>query len=132
MATATPAKLCKNGYWAVNGSPIYVPLADDVKISHDNVTSSDTGRTEDGKMHITWIRRDVRKIELTYKSITAAAVEYMQNLMQGKEFTFTYYDNGIKTLSGYAGKSSYAQFDLSRYASEGGLYTDYSINVVEM
>lgn len=132
MAESLPAKLCTNGYWAVNGSPIYVPSEDGVKISHDNITSSDSGRSEDGKMHITWVRRDVAKIELTYEQITGDAVDYMQNLMQGKEFTFTYYDNGVKTISGYAGKSSYQQHNLGRYKKHGGLYKGYSINVVEM
>ena len=122
--------MCTNGYWAVNGIPIYVP--DDVNISHDNVVTSDSGRTESGVMHITWVRTDVRKVELTYNMITGDAVEYMRNLMQGKVFDFTYYDNGIHTINCYTGKCNYKQKNLSQYASEGGLCKDFKIDVVEM
>lgn len=122
--------MCTNGYWAVNGTPIYVP--DSINIGHDNVVSSDTGRTESGVMHITWVRRDVRKVELTYEKLTGAEVAYMRNLMQGQEFTFTYYDNGIQSMSGYTGKCDYDQKDLSQYADEGGLCKDFKVNVVEM
>ena len=119
-----------NGYWKVNGTAIYVPT--EIDVEHDNIVSSDSGRTESGMMHINWVRRDVRKVDLTYESITAAEVEYMLNLMQGREFTFTYYDNGVKTMSAYCGKCSYSQKNLSVYANEGGLYKDFKINVIEM
>ena len=52
--------------------------------------------------------------------------------MQGKEFTFTYYDNGIQTMSAYGGKDSYVQVNLKNYAREGGEYKDYTIDVIEM
>lgn len=132
MAESLPAVLCTNGYWAVNGSPIYVPSEDGAKVSHDNIVSADSGRAENGFMHITWVRPDVRKIELTYEKITADAVEYMRNLMQGKTFTFTYYDNGVQTMNGYCGKNSYTQRNLSRYKNHGGLYKGFSINIEEM
>lgn len=126
------AKLCTNGYWAVNGTPIYVPSESGISIEHDNIVSSDSGRVESGKMHITWVRRDVRKVSLTYKRITGAEIEYMRELMQGQEFQFTYYDNGIKSFDGYCGKSSYTQKNLSLHPDEGGEYTDFKINVEEM
>lgn len=126
------AKLCTNGYWAVNGTPIYVPSESGVQIDHDNIVGPDSGRVESGKMRITWVRTDVVKVSLTYEELTGAEVEYMRNLMQGKEFEFTYYDNGIKTISGYCGKNTYTQQNLSLYASEGGKYKGFKINVEEM
>lgn len=126
------AKLATNGYWAVNGTPIYVPSKNGISIDHDNIVSSDSGRVESGKMHITWVRRDVRKISLTYEYLTGAEVEYMRNLMQGQEFTFTYFDNGIKTMEGYCGKNTYTQENLKLYETEGGKYKDFKINIEEM
>lgn len=52
-------KLDTTGSWAVNGTPIYIPSAG-VKVAHTNVAGSGSGRTEDGVMHIDWVRRDVR------------------------------------------------------------------------
>lgn len=126
------AKLADNGYWAVDGKPIYVPSESGVSIDHDNIVSSDSGRVESGKMHINWVRRDVLKISLTYDCLTGAEVEYMRDLMQGKEFQFTYYDNGVKTIPGYCGKNTYTQENLSLYKSEGGKYKDFKINVEEI
>lgn len=123
-------KICTNGYWAVDGTPIYVPST--IVIENDNIVSSDSGRAESGLMYINWVRTTVRKIKLTYERITGLEVATMHNLMQGKEFTFTYYDNGIKTMSAYAGKDSYTQHNLGNYVNEGGEYRDFSIDIVEM
>lgn len=123
-------KKCTNGYWAVDKKPIYVP--DSVRIDNDNIVSEETGRTESGRMHISWVRPTVRTVKLTYERITGAEVAFLHNLMQGKEFSFTYYDNGIKTMEAYAGRDGYAQQNLSNYASEGGMYRDYTIDVIEI
>lgn len=119
-----------DGKWAVNGTPIYEPSKSD--FCHDNMVSSDSGRVETGKMHITWIRGDIRKVNLTYNVLTGAEVEYMVNLMQGKQFQFTYEDNGSKTIDAYTGKCTYSQHTLALYPEEGGIYTDFKINVIEM
>jgi len=119
-----------DGSWAVNGTPIYEPSQ--VDFDHDNMVSSDSGRVETGEMHITWVRGDIRKVNLTYKVLTGAEVAYMVDLMQGKDFTFTYKDNGLKTIHAYTGKCTYSSHTLSRYADEGGIYTDFKINVIEM
>ncbi len=123
-------KLDTQGRWAVNGRAIYIPS--EVEIQHENMVSSDSGRVESGEMHITWIRTDIRKVNMTFKYLTGDEVDYMLNLMQGQEFTFTYVDNEITTISAYVGKCSYKQKTLALYESEGGLYTDFKINVIEM
>lgn len=118
------------GHWMVNGNPIFVP-APNVKIEHTNVASADSGRTEDGVMHINWVRRDVKKVYLVYNAISGNEVAEMLGLMQGQEFTFTYWDNGVKTFYGYCGESNYQAYSNVHYPNEGGLYTNFSINVIE-
>lgn len=125
--------ICKRdtlGYWKVDGTALYVPSS--VTIENDNIVSSDSGRAESGLMYINWVRPTVRKVKLTYEKITGFEVAMMHNLMQGREFTFTYYDNGIKTMSAYAGKDSYTQHNLGNYPNEGGEYRDFTIDVIEM
>lgn len=118
------------GSWAVNGTPIYVP-ADGITIEHTNVAGSSSGRTEDGVMHIDWVRRDVKKVNLTYKAMSGAELDYLLGLMQGKEFRFTYRDRGkVHTLSGYTGECKYTYY--SGALGDDDLFTDVSINVVEM
>ena len=124
--------ICKksDGWWGVDGTAIYTP--DSVAISNDNIVSSDTGRTESGYMNITWIRPTVRTIKITYEWITGAEVASLHGRMQGREFSFTYFDGTVKTMRAYAGKDSYSLCDPSLYAEEGGLYKNYSIDIIEM
>ncbi len=117
------------GWWRVNNSAIYIP-ATPCKVEHSNVTGSSTGRSEDGIMRIDWLRRDVRKVFLTYKVMTKSELNYMLNLMQGKEFTFTFRDQGsTQTMQAYTGESSYNFYS---YALGEELYTDVSINAIEL
>lgn len=122
-------KLDTNGYWKVGNTPIYIPSTP-CKIEHSNVTGSDTGRDESGYMHIDWLRRDVRKIFLVYNAITGAEVDFLLNLMQGKEFTFTFLEGDtVETIDAYVGECSYEAYT---YWSGEKVYTKFSMNVIEM
>lgn len=125
-------RLDTKGYWAVNDSPIYVPSK--VKVTHTNVVSKDSGRTEDGINHITWIRRDVRKVSMTFNALTGNEVKRMRDLMQGKEYTFHYFDAGKESFSAYTGDNDYDiyAYHPQLYEDEGGLYVDFQIDAVEM
>lgn len=115
----------------MNGTGIYDPSSS--VIENDNIVSSDTGRTESGYMYITWVRPTVRKVKLTYDFITGSEVADLHNRMQGREFSFTYPDGGgYRTIRAYAGKDSYTQSNLGLYAESGGLYSNYSIDIIEM
>lgn len=116
----------------INNTRIYSPTEGGVQIDHDNIVSSDSGRMESGKMHIRWVRRDVIKVSMTWDKLTGNEVNYLKNLMQGKEFTFHYYDNGEKTIQGYCGKITYTLFSAKKKQSEGGTYKNVQANVVEM
>lgn len=122
-------QLDTDGYWMVGDSHIYVPSIP-CKVEHSNIAGSSTGRDESGVMHIDWVRRDVRKVFLTYKAITASELAYLMNLMQGKEFTFKFYDQGaVQTMSAYAGESSYEFYN---YSGTEPVYQNFSINVIEL
>lgn len=123
------AKLDTAGEWKVNNNHLYIPSAG-IRVEHSNLAGSSSGRTEDGIMHIDWIRRDIRKVCLQWKVLTAAELDYVLGLMQGKEFTLTFKDRGkVQTMSAYSSESSYTY-----YSSALGtdLYTDVSINAIEM
>jgi hypothetical protein len=123
------AKLDTAGEWKVNSSPLYIPSAG-IKVEHTNLAGSSSGRTEDGIMHIDWIRRDIRKVNLQWKVLTASELDYILGLMQGKEFTLTFKDRGrVQTMSAYSSESSYTYYSA---ALGGDIYTDVSINAIEM
>ena len=123
------AKLDTTGSWKVNSSPLYVPSAG-IQVSHTNLAGSSSGRTEDGIMHIDWIRRDIRKVHLQWKVLTGTELEYILGLMQGKEFTLTFKDRGkVQTMNAYSSESSYTYYSA---ALGEDIYTDVSINAIEM
>lgn len=123
-------KLDTTGSWAINGQPIYVP-SNGISVEHTNVAAASSGRTEDGRMHIDWVRPDVRKVHLQYKAMSGTELDYMMSLMQGKEYVLTFRDRGgIHTMSAYTGESRYTFY--SGALGDDDLYTDVSLNAIEM
>lgn len=125
-------------YWAVDDTyGIYIPSTP-CKIEHSNIAGASSGRDETGVMHIDWVRRDVRKVLLHYNAITATELNYMMSKMQGKEFSFTYYDqgdpngtNGVVTFNGYVGESNYEFYTYSSLFNEP-VYVNFDIHVIEL
>jgi hypothetical protein len=123
------AKLDTAGEWMVNSSHLYIPSAG-IRVEHTNLAGSSSGRTEDGVMHIDWVRRDIRKVNLQWKVLTGTELNYVLGLMQGKEFTLTFKDRGVvQTMSAYSSESSYTYYSA---ALGEDIYTDVSINAIEM
>ena len=123
------AKLDTAGEWKINSSHLYIPSAG-IKVEHTNLAGASSGRTEDGIMHIDWIRRDIRKVYLQWKVLTASELDYVLGLMQGKEFNITFKDRGrVQTMYAYSSESSYTYYS---DAFGEAIYTDVSINAIEM
>ena len=123
------ATLDTAGEWKVNSSPLYIPSAG-IRVEHTNLAGSSSGRTEDGVMHIDWVRRDIRKVNLQWKVLKASELDYILGLMQGQEFTLTFKDRGkVQTMSAYSSESSYTYYSA---AFGEDIYTDVSINAIEM
>lgn len=121
-------KLDTKGWWAVDGTPIYTP-AINTQVDSSNVAGSSSGRDEAGIMHIEWKRRDVTKVYLRYGAMTASELQYMKSLMQGKEFVFTFRDEGkIKNINAYVGEMTRKFYS---YALGEEIYKDVQINVIE-
>ena len=123
------AKLDTAGEWKVGNYPLYIPSAG-IQVEHTNLAGSSSGRTEDGIMHIDWIRRDIRKVHLRWSVLTASELNYILGLMQGKEFVLTFKDRGsVQTMNAYSSESSYTYYSA---AFGEDIYTDVSINAIEM
>lgn len=122
----------KDGRWKVDGHVI--PQPQSVDIEHTNVASEDSGRDENGTMHIVWKRKDVRKVKMTWSSLTGNEVKEIRELMQGKVYSFTYWDTESKTMTAYTGDNNYHiySYNPKLYGNQGGLYTNFSIDAVEM
>lgn len=123
------AKLDTKGEWMVNSNHLYIPSAG-IQVEHTNLAGSSSGRTEDGIMHIEWVRRDIRKVCLRWSVLTASELDRVLELMQGKEFVLTFKDRGVvQTMNAYSSESSYTYYSA---ALGEDIYTDVSINAIEM
>lgn len=115
--------------WMVGSKPIFEPSAG-VTIQHENIAGSSSGRTEDGVMHIDWVRRDVRKVGLKWSVMSQEELDYIIDLMQGQEYEFTFIDRGkVCKMNAYSSNCSYT---LLTYSNGEPMYTDVTINVIEM
>ena len=117
------------GYWMVGTTHLYTPS--EAKIEHSNVVGESTGRSEDGIMRIDWIRRDVRKVIMKWRYMTAAELNTTMSLLQGKEFSnFKFFDQGsVQTISAYCGESSYEFYAYDVVGNK--VYKDIEIHVIE-
>lgn len=123
-------RICTSGRWAINGTPIYVPDTDPEYGLHP-IYSSDSGRLENGDM---WKHRVGTKASVTlkYKYITGAEKRWLTNLTLYDDFSLTYYDDEIRTISSaYVGDIKYKGYNAGKCADEGGLYTDFELEIVE-
>ena len=50
-----------NGYITVNGMSFAVK---DLKVNYESLAAEDSGRTDDGIMHINWVLRRIRKVQI--------------------------------------------------------------------
>lgn len=119
-------KIDTSGSWAINGSPIYVP-GQNLDIQHTNLTASSSGRTQDGVMHIDWIRRDLIKLTLNYPAMTGDEMRTIRGLTQGQEYAFTFPDGGqVRTIQAYSGETKY-----KFYSKALDIYTGVQVSVIE-
>lgn len=132
------AKLDTQGRWGIGEAgassishAIYIPQG--FKVTGDNLASEDSGRTEDGIMHITWIRTEIKKATMTFRVISGNEVAYLKGLMQGKIYEFFYFDCGqVQHYTAYTGNYDYEAYNHAIRASEGGIYQNFTIDAVEM
>lgn len=110
--------------WLVDGETIYEP-GPNVSVQHENIAGSNSGRAEDGTMYIDWVRRDVRKVGITYNYLSQNELDFMINKLQGKEFSFTFMDRGeLVTIQAYCSNCSYTMYNYN-------IYTDVSFSIIE-
>jgi hypothetical protein len=115
--------------WKINGQAIYTPDVD-TKVEIESLVGESSGRTDDGIMHIDWIRTQIRKVYIKYSAMTKEEMAFMLNLVQGKEYTLTYEDPilGVNTINCYTSNSS---AELYSAVLHNGLWRNVTFNCIE-
>lgn len=75
-----------------------------LKVTYDSLATEKSGRSDDGVMHITWVRTHIIKLEITMPPMSFADAATLLGAVQGKKYSITYRDprtNSEKTTDVY-------------------------------
>lgn len=103
-----------------------------LKVNWESLQADDSGRTDDGVMHITWVKRKVRKLEISLPPCTSQKISQLFSLVQGQEYNITYFDpleNQTKTIKVYTSNSS---ADCYSGVLKGGIWQNAAFNAIEL
>ena len=112
----------------IDDMPILVP-DQDLEMEYNDLDSDETGRDESGVMHRIVLRHGVRKLSLSYESLTREEYLYMRSLFDGKsEFKVTYRDHDGFQAEFQAYHSTHG---ITVRNARTGLYKNYKISIIE-
>lgn len=107
-------------------------LAKSLVVGFESLAGPNSGRTDDGIMHIDWVFRKIRKIEIEMPPMTAAEVSQLLSLVQGQEYEIIYFDplaNAEKMIGAYTSNSS---SQLYSGVIRNGLYQGVAFSAIEL
>ena len=118
------------GKFQVNGREFD---AKSITVNYESLASDDSGRTADGVMHIYWIMRKVRKIEIEMPpTADRMMLANLFSLVQGQEYNLTYWDpmdNAERTIKVYTSNSNGDMYNGYIY---GGVWQGVKFNAIEL
>ena len=100
--------------------------------SFDSLATEDSGRTDDGVMHITWIKDRLRKWEIELPPCTASEAASLLSKVQGRLYYITIWDllsNSEVTAHVY---TSNATGDCYSGVLYNGLYQGVKFSAIEL
>ena len=108
----------------------YFPMKS-LKESDESLASEDSGRTLDGVMHIYWVQRDLKKIEIVLPPCRADMIKQLKDIVQGKEYYIYYpsYDNDYITRYVYTSNMNANMYSGYIYH---GLWQDFEFHAIEL
>lgn len=124
--------LSNKGEFIINNNANNKFVAKSLKPSFESLAASNSGRTDDGTMHIYWILRKIRKLEIEMAPCSSQEASAILSLVQGREYTITYWDildNAEKTINVYTSTSS---ADCYSGVIRNGLWTGLTFNAIEL
>ena len=121
--------LTSKGHFKVNGTEY---LAKSIKVDLESLASEDSGRTDDGVMHINWVLKKIRKVFIEMPPSITADIAPLLAAVQGQTYSLTYFDplaNAEKTITAYTSTSSSELYSGVLY---NGLWQGTSFNAIEL
>lgn len=83
--------LSNKGCFIIDGQE-FAAKQDGIKQTNESLATEDSGRTDDGIMHIYWVRDNIRKWEIEMPPLNSEEASRVLSLVQGKIYDITIYD----------------------------------------
>lgn len=102
------------------------------KPNYESLATNDSGRTDDGIMHITYVLDRVRKYEIEMPPCGSDLISQLFSLVQGKEYYMTFFDpleNAEMTRKFYTSNSAADCYSGVLY---NGLWQGVAFNAIEL
>jgi hypothetical protein len=103
-----------------------------LKVTYDSLATSKSGRADDGTMKITWVRTNIRKVEITMPPMKMAALSTLLSAVSGKKYNMTFHDprtNEEVTVEMYTSNSQGECYSGVLY---NGLYQGVQFSAIEV
>lgn len=121
--------LTSKGHFKVNGKEY---VAKSIKVDLESLASEDSGRTDNGVMHINWVLKKIRKVQIELPPSTPDVFAPLLNAVQGQIYLLTYFDpmdNSEKTINAYTSTSSSELYSGVLY---NGLWQGIQFNAIQV
>ena len=117
----------KTSRYTADGAPLFVPLSP-FQVELESLADPNSGRTDDGLMHVLFTRPRVRKFTYQCGRLTGEELQYLENLVQGKTYTFGFDLYGKhQTMEAYTSSVQFEVLDIFE-----NLYDNVQFSVIEL
>ena len=112
------------------GNTEYKPKS--LKVTYDSLATANSGRSDNGTMHITWARTNIRKIEIEMPPMTISAASALLAAVSGQTYNITIHDPKSNAEAQISVYTSNSQADCYSGVLHGGLYQGLQFSAIEV
>ena len=103
-----------------------------LKVTYDSLATSKSGRADDGTMKITWVRTNIRKIEIEMPPMKMSDLSSLLTAVSGKKYNITIHDPRTNTEAIVSVYTSNSQGQCYSGVLHGGLYQGVQFSAIEV
>lgn len=112
------------------GSTEYKPKS--LKVTYDSLATSNSGRSDNGTMKITWVRKNIRKVEIEMPPMTLSALSSLLTAVSGNTYTITIHDPKSNAEASFSVYTSNTQGECYSGVLHNGLYKGVQFSAIEV
>lgn len=103
-----------------------------LKITYDSLATANSGRSDNGTMNITWVRQNIRKLEIEMPPMKMSDLASLLGAVSGQKYNITFHDprtNTEVTVQVYTSNTNGECYSGVLY---GGLYQGVQFSAIEV